>query len=156
MSSHSTGSPDGMQIPAVLPHLDALGVIHVRAGELPPDAAEVISEAGGSVLIVGDGAAEAAAAATAATGVWWCDTGHGLRPGRLASQLAAVAASVPLLVLPGTADGRDLAPRLAAALGRPCSPGWPGLRPPPGACRRNCAASMARSWSRWRWTGRPW
>jgi electron transfer flavoprotein alpha subunit len=101
-----------------LPGLGALAVILARAGELPPDAAEVVTEAAGHLLVVGDGAA-AAAAVAAATRVWWCDTGPGLRPGRLASQLGPVVAHISLLVLPGTADGRDLAPRLAAVLGRP-------------------------------------
>ncbi len=134
--------------PAALPPLGALAVIQARAGELPPDAAEVMSEVGGPVLIVGDGAATAAAtlnagtptagpttatptagptAATPTAGptaatptrVWWCDTGPGLRPGALAGRLAPLLAAVPLLVLPGTADGRDLAPRLAAVLRRP-------------------------------------
>lgn len=102
-----------------LPRLGALAVLHARGGELPPDAAEAIAEAGGSVLIVGDGAAQASAAVTAATGVWWCETGRGLRPGRLASRIAPLVAGTSLLVLPGSADGRDLAPRLAATLGWP-------------------------------------
>jgi electron transfer flavoprotein alpha subunit len=110
-------SGDGTATQTSLPQLDALGVVHVRAGELPPDAAEVVSEAGGSVLVVGDGAA--GAAAISASHAWWCDTGPGLQPGRLAGRLAPLVAGVPLLVLPGTADGRDLAPRLAATLGRP-------------------------------------
>lgn len=102
----------------------ALAVVHARAGELPPDAAEVISEALGHVLILGHGAGGAAhSAATGLPGtarrVWWCDTGEGFQPGRLAARLAPLAAAIPLVVLPGTADGRDLAPRLAAALGRP-------------------------------------
>ncbi len=103
---------------AARPGLDALAVILARAGELPPDAGEVVTEAGGHVLVLGDGAATAAAAAVA-TRVWWCDTGLGLRPGQLASRLGPLVAPIPLLVLPGTADGRDLAPRLAAVLGRP-------------------------------------
>jgi electron transfer flavoprotein alpha subunit len=101
-----------------LPALGAMAVVLARAGELPPDAAEVVTEAGGHVLVVGDGAADAAAAA-AATRAWWCDTGPGLQPGRLARRLGPLVAPIPLLVLPGTADGRDLAPRLAAELGRP-------------------------------------
>lgn len=101
-----------------LPDLAALAIVHARAGELPPDAAEVIAEAGGAVLVVGDAAGAAGAAAPAAR-VWHCDTGPGLRPGPLARRLAPAVAGVPLLVLPGTADGRDLAPRLAAELGRP-------------------------------------
>lgn len=102
---------------SALPGLAALAVIYARAGAAPPDAAEVIAEAGGAVLVIGDGAAEAAAALPARA--WWCDTGPGLQPGRLASRLATLVEGVPLLVLPGTADGRDLAPRLAATLGRP-------------------------------------
>jgi electron transfer flavoprotein alpha subunit len=101
-----------------LPGLGAMAVVLARAGELPPDAAEVVTEAGGHVLVIGDGAARAAAAA-AATRAWCCDTGPGLQPGRLARRLGPLVAPIPLLVLPGTADGRDLAPRLAAELGRP-------------------------------------
>jgi electron transfer flavoprotein alpha subunit len=156
-----------------------MAVVLARAGELPPDAGEAISEAAGAVLVVGDGAARAATAAAAtpptappaagpptagppatgpspagppatgpspadppatgapavgqraadlpATGaaaavagtVWWCDTGPGLRPAELAARLAPVLADVRLVILPGTPDGRDLAPRLAAELGRP-------------------------------------
>jgi electron transfer flavoprotein alpha subunit len=122
--------------------LSTLAVVFARAGELPPDAGEAISEAGGAVLLVGDGAARAAGGAapaspspagtvipatsppastalSAAGALWWCDTGPGLRPGELAARLAPVLAAVPLLILPGTPDGRDLAPRLAAELGRP-------------------------------------
>lgn len=98
---------------------DMLAVVPARLGELPPDADETISEAGGAALVVGDGAARAAGLCMAGSAVWWCDTGPGLRPGGLAARLAPVLAAVPLVVLPGTADGRDLAPRLAAELGRP-------------------------------------
>jgi electron transfer flavoprotein alpha subunit len=96
-----------------------LAVVVARLGEPPPDADEAISEAGGAALVVGDGAVRAAGRCTAASAAWWCDTGPGLRPGELAARLAPVLAAIPLVVLPGTADGRDLAPRLAAELGRP-------------------------------------
>ena len=102
-----------------LARLDALAVVYARAGELPPGALEAAAEAGGSVLVVGDGAQAAAGAARSAQRAWWCDTGPGLQPGRLAARLAPLLAGIPLLVLPGTPDGRDLAPRLAACLGRP-------------------------------------
>jgi len=102
-----------------LPRLDALAVVFARAGELPPGSLEAAAEAGGSLLAVGDGAQAAAGAARSARRAWWCDTGPGLQPGRLAARLAPLLAGIPLLVLPGTPDGRDLAPRLAAALGRP-------------------------------------
>jgi electron transfer flavoprotein alpha subunit len=101
--------------------LDALAVVLARGGELPPGAAETVTEAGGAVLVAGDGAQEAAEAAgrSVARQAWFCETGAGLRPGGLAARLAPVLAAVPMVVLPATADGRDLAPRLAAQLGRP-------------------------------------
>jgi electron transfer flavoprotein alpha subunit len=103
-----------------LPDLTALAIVLGRDGELPPGATEAVTEADGAVLVLGDGAEKAArAAAPVARRVWFCDTGPGLRPGGLAARLAPVVAAVPLLVLPATADGRDLAPRLAARLGRP-------------------------------------
>jgi electron transfer flavoprotein alpha subunit len=102
-----------------LDELGALAIVHARAGELPPGALEASSEAGGAMLVVGDGAAQAAAAARSATRAWCCDTGPGLRASRLAGQLRSLVAGIPLLILPGTPDGRDLAPRLAALLSRP-------------------------------------
>lgn len=134
--------PQAYSPPAALPALDALAVLCARAGELPPDAAEAVSEAAGSALVIGDGAALAAGAMTAgeatpagagtaagpaasgsaracARAVWWCDTGPGLRPGELAARLVPALAGIRLVILPGTPDGRDLAPRLAAGLGRP-------------------------------------
>jgi electron transfer flavoprotein alpha subunit len=101
--------------------LDALAVVLARVGELPAGAAEAVTEAGGAVLVAGDGAERAAEAAgrAVAARVWFCETGPGLQPGLLAARLAPVLAAVPLIVLPATADGRDLAPRLAARLGRP-------------------------------------
>jgi electron transfer flavoprotein alpha subunit len=120
----ATATPPGA---GILPGLAALAVVVARSGELPPGALEAITEAGGAVLVIGDGAQAAVATATAApatrttpaTRAWWCDTGPGLHPAALAAQLRPVLAGVALLVLPGTPDGRDLAPRLAAALDRP-------------------------------------
>lgn len=102
-----------------LPPLETLAIVHARAGELPPGALEAVTEASGCLLVLGDGARAAAAAATAATSAWCCDTGPGLQPGRLAASIAPLVAGVRLLILPGSPDGRDLAPRLAAGLGRP-------------------------------------
>ena len=101
--------------------LDAVAVVLARGGELPPGAAVAVTVAGGAVLVTGDGAEQAAeAAARAVAGqAWFCETGPGLQPGVLAARLAPLLAAVPLIVLPATADGRDLAPRLAARLGRP-------------------------------------
>lgn len=97
---------------------DALAVVHVRHGRIPVGAAEAVGEAGGHVLVVGSGAKEAAAALPGRHRLF-ADTGPGLRPAGLAARLAETLAEVPLLVLPASADGRDLAPRLAARLGRP-------------------------------------
>lgn len=96
----------------------ALAVVHARAGRLPAGAEGAVAEAGGHVLVVGSGAKEAAGALPGRHRVF-AETGPGLQPGQLATRLAPVLARVPLVVLPSSPDGRDLAPRLAAALGRP-------------------------------------
>lgn len=102
-----------------LPADRPLAVVFARRGELPPGAGEAAAEAGGRALVVGEGAEAAAATLAPAGDTWWSDTGAGLRPGALAATLAPALAGVPLLVLPASADGRDLAPRLAAALDCP-------------------------------------
>jgi electron transfer flavoprotein alpha subunit len=106
-----------------------VAVVVARGGRMPVGADEAVAEAGGVALVVGDGAKEASTTLPAAVTVNWCDTGVGLRPGALSSSLATVLGGAPLVVLPASPDGRDLAPRLAAALGRPLlagavSVGW--------------------------------
>lgn len=96
-----------------------LAVVVARDGTLPAGADEAVHEAGGVVLLVGSGTGEAAALLTAATDIRHCDTGPTLRPGALAARLAPVVAGARLVLLPASPDGRDLAPRLAAELGRP-------------------------------------
>lgn len=96
-----------------------LAVVVVRAGRLPGGTDETVSEAGGHVLVVGSGAETAAASLVDAATVRWCDTGTAFRPGELARALAPECASVPLVLLPASPDGRDLAPRLAAQCDRP-------------------------------------
>jgi electron transfer flavoprotein alpha subunit len=97
----------------------AVAVLVARGGQPPLGADETVAEADGMAVVVGDGAEEAAAALTTARRAWWGDTGPGMRTGPLASVLVEVVSEVPLLLLPASADGRDLAPRLAAVLGRP-------------------------------------
>jgi electron transfer flavoprotein alpha subunit len=86
------------------------------------------------VLVVGSGAADAGAALHRAIGggpateVWWADTGPGLRAGALAASLAPLLADADLVVLPASADGRDLAPRLAAVLDVPLLAGAVAVR----------------------------
>ncbi len=96
----------------------ALAVVHARGGRLPSGAEAAVAEAGGHVLVVGSGAQEAAGALSGRHRLF-AETGPGLRPGELAARLAPVIDGIPLVVLPGSPDGRDLAPRLAAVLGRP-------------------------------------
>lgn len=94
-----------------------LAVVVVRDGVLPVGADEAAAEAGGRVLVVGSGTAHAAAA-LGALRTWHVDT-PGAAPAGLAAALAPLLADVRLVLLPGSPDGRDLAPRLAAALDRP-------------------------------------
>jgi electron transfer flavoprotein alpha subunit len=96
-----------------------LAVVVCRAGEPPLGADEAVAEAGGDVIVAGEGSTEAAAALTTARRAWTLETGRGLRVGALARRLAELVADSPLVVLPASADGRDLAPRLAAQLERP-------------------------------------
>ena len=86
---------------------------------LPVGADEAVAEAGGLALVLGSGAEQASQQLLAATQAWWCDTGDGVRPGALAQALAGPLESVALVLLPASPDGRDLAPRLAAAMHRP-------------------------------------
>ncbi len=96
-----------------------LAVIVVRGGAPPGGTDETVSEAGGHVLVVGSGAETAAASLADAAAVRWCETGDAFRPGELALALAPECGPVPLVLLPASPDGRDLAPRLAAQCERP-------------------------------------
>lgn len=94
-----------------------LAVVPVRSGELPAGGAEAVAEAGGRAVLVGNGAATAANdLAGVATSVRAWDT-PGFAPGRWATALAPLLGDEPLVILPASPDGRDLAPRLAAVLG---------------------------------------
>jgi len=97
----------------------AVAVVVARQGRLPAGAAAAVAEAGGQVIVVGSGAEEAAAALTAAVSAWWTPATGEAGPAALAARLVAVLTPIPLVILPASPDGRDLAPRLAAALDRP-------------------------------------
>jgi electron transfer flavoprotein alpha subunit len=96
-----------------------VAVVVARAGRLPVGADEAVAEAGGQVVVVGSGTADAARSLLAAGRAWCAETGAGFRPASLAASLAPLLAGVPLVVMPSSPDGRDLAPRLAAVLGLP-------------------------------------
>ena len=95
----------------------ALAVIVVRDGELPGGADETVAEAGGSALVLGSGTREAAGRLESASRVWLVERSS-VAPGAVASALAQVLAGVHMVLLPESPDGRDLAPRLAVAMGR--------------------------------------
>jgi len=97
----------------------SIAVVPVRAATLPAGAEETIAEAGGVVLLAGSGTTEAAASlAVDAVSVAVAEIGAPAF-GAWAAGLAPFLAPYHAILLPASADGRDLAPRLAAAMGRP-------------------------------------
>lgn len=116
-----------------------IALVAARRGELPDGAAEATAEAAGRALVVGEGAALAAAVlaarfatvaapATPSAGDGEADEGGPaitylelgpFRPGSWAPVLADRVQAEEVVVLPASPDGRDLAPRLASALSRP-------------------------------------
>lgn len=97
---------------------EILAVVVVRDGRLPEGAEDAVAEAGGAVLLVGSGAGpDTPAGLESAARIWWAEVPPS--PAALASVLAPVLDPIRLVVLPASPDGRDLAPRLAATMGRP-------------------------------------
>lgn len=97
-----------------------IALVPVRDGVLPAGAPDAIAEAGGRVLIAGSSTADAAVTGLASE-VFLAELGP-VEIGRWTAALAPVIAHIPdsdIVVLPHAPDGRDLAPRLAAALERP-------------------------------------
>ena len=94
-------------------------MVVARDGRLPVGADQVVAEAGGEVVVVGSDARRAVRALPGVTRARWAETGPRFAPGALAAALAPVVGDAGLIVLPASPDGRDLAPRLAAILGRP-------------------------------------
>lgn len=90
-------------------------VVFVRDGILPSGGDEAIAECDGRVLLCGSGVSTAAAAVRAGN-VIAVETGH-FAPAALAETLAPLIDD-DVIVLPGSPDGRDLAPRLAHELRR--------------------------------------
>jgi len=95
-----------------------IAVVVVREGALPNGGDETVAECGGRAILVGSGTA---AAADALLGIATELTVLELptfQPGAWAADLAEVLVGEPAVVLPGSPDGRDLAPRIAALLHR--------------------------------------
>lgn len=95
-----------------------LAVIVVRDGVLPVGADETISECDGRALLIGSGTAAACAGVQhVAAHITTIEAGD-YRPGAWAGALSVHLADEPIVVLPASPDGRDLAPRLSAQLQR--------------------------------------
>jgi len=97
-----------------------IALVPVRDGVLPAGAPDAIAEAGGRVVIAGSGTADAAVDGLASQ-VYLAELGP-VEIARWTAALAPVIAGLTdsdIVVLPHAPDGRDLAPRLAAALERP-------------------------------------
>jgi electron transfer flavoprotein alpha subunit len=96
-----------------------LAVVPVREGELSAGGAEAVAEAGGVSLLAGDGTVAAAAGlaglVTEPVTTWEVSS---FAPGGWAAALVPVVRSYDVVIVPNSPDGRDLAPRLADALGR--------------------------------------
>ena len=93
-------------------------VVVIRGGELPAGSDETIAECGGRALLIGSDTHMAATALVGvATDVQVVEAGA-FHPGTWADALVPLLAHEAVIVLPGSPDGRDLAPRLAVALGR--------------------------------------
>ncbi|HEX6239022.1 MAG TPA: mycofactocin-associated electron transfer flavoprotein alpha subunit [Acidimicrobiales bacterium] len=95
-----------------------VAVVVVRDGELPAGGDEVVAEAGGHAVLAGSGTEPAAKELPGARHVRCAELGD-FAPGGWARALAPLVAEAGIIVLPASPDGRDLAPRLAHALGRP-------------------------------------
>jgi electron transfer flavoprotein alpha subunit len=108
-----------------------LAVIAVRDGVLPAGADETIAECGGRVILVGSSVSDAEVCGPrdgAAPSVRTMELGQ-FHPGRWARAIAPLIAGETVVVLPGSPDGRDLAPRLAAVLARPLLAGAISISP---------------------------
>ncbi len=90
-----------------------------RDGALPAGSEEAAEEAAGRVLVVGSGTADAAGLLRGRCHELSVFEAGPFAPGTWAATLAPVLADEDVVVLPASPDGRDLAPRLALALGRP-------------------------------------
>ena len=108
-----------------------LAVIPVRDGVLPAGGAEVAAECGDRSLVIGS---RARASAGLRGTVHVADVGH-FQPVAWAAAIAAVIRDAagqladPIVLLPASPDGRDLAPRIAAELDIPLLAGAMSVSP---------------------------
>lgn len=96
-----------------------VAVLPVRGARLPAGAVDAVRAAGGRVVLVGQGAADAAASLAGVASEATVHEAVGFAPAAWSAALAPLLRDVDVVVLPSSPDGRDLAPRIAALLGRP-------------------------------------
>ncbi len=104
-----------------------IALVPVRDGTLPVGADEAIAEAGGRAALIGEGTRAAAEQARTARELVAWEAGA-FRPAAWARALAGRLYDEPVVLLPAAPDGRDLAPRLAHAMGRPLLAGAVAVR----------------------------
>ena len=95
-----------------------LAVLPVRDGVLPAGGLEAVAECGGRAMVIGTGTDAAAELLTGFAHTVIMVEAPTFAAAAWAQSLAGHLADEPHVVLPGSPDGRDLAPRLAAALHR--------------------------------------
>jgi electron transfer flavoprotein alpha subunit len=106
-----------------------IAVVVVRDGVLPAGGAETVAECDGRAVLAGSGTAAAAADLTGiATELALLELTD-FHPGTWAAVLGQELHREPCIVMPGSPDGRDLAPRLAAFLHRPLFAGALAVTP---------------------------
>ncbi|MFZ4717908.1 MAG: mycofactocin-associated electron transfer flavoprotein alpha subunit [Ilumatobacteraceae bacterium] len=106
-----------------------IAVVAVRDGQLPSGADEAVAECHGRALLIGSGCGEAVAALHGVARTVTIVEMGAFRPGAWAAVLAPLLAHEAAVVMPGSPDGRDLAPRVAALLHRPLYAGALAVTP---------------------------
>ena len=94
---------------------DVVAVVVARDGRVPPGADGAISEAGGSVVLAGSGLQAAVASLANATDVWLAESATSSKA--LLDAVSPLLDGVRLVILPASADGRDLAATLCYEMG---------------------------------------
>ena len=124
------------------PLLPPLALVPVRSGLLPIGGPETVVEATGRTWLVGSETTVATAELIGlASEVRTIELGE-LQPHRWAGLLAPHLPPDRHLLLPHSPDGRDLAPHLAVALGRPLLSGVTELDPTSAVVARHGGATM--------------
>jgi electron transfer flavoprotein alpha subunit len=119
---------------------EMVAVIPVRGGGLPAGALEAIAECGGVTVLAGSDPDTAGIVDVACT-VGMLELGS-FEPARWAAELEPHVADHFVVVLPGSPDGRDLAPRLAHRLGRPLLAGATSVSTTLATLSRNGGRSL--------------